>query len=198
MKDIKKDSLFALYIMLCVIFSMASLCFHLKDGIYFSDHEWWWKECACVLKGIDPAEAIRQNMVFADLGGSLPSSTATLPWAKVIGSVIHGAFLSYEASRIYYVLLNCLVFIGTICLIKKALVKKYKDEKLAWLGIISIFSSWYIVDWIQVGNNASIVCFCVISAICLMDDHEWIAGFLLGIAMIKPQIVLPFYIIWLF
>lgn len=197
MSDKKKDSLFKLYIILCVGLSMISLFFHIKHGIYFSDHEWLWKECACVLKGIDPVEAIRQNMVFSDIG-TMPPNTAALPWTKIIGIVIHGAFLPYQLSCIYYSILNLLVFIWMFYLVNKSLMKKYQDRQLALWGGINVLSSWYIVDWILVGNNAAIVCFLTVCAICLMDEHECVSGCLLGIAMIKPQIVVPFYFVWLF
>lgn len=69
-----------------------------------------------------------------------------------------------------------------------------------WAAVICgtcVCSSWYITDWIQMGNNAGIVCFLTISAICLLDEHEMLSGILMGVAMIKPQIVLPFYVVFL-
>ncbi len=191
----KRDRIFKIFICFSVVLSMLSLWLHVKNGILLEDHKWWWKECACILRGIDSAEAIKQGLILPGIG-ELPESTSTLPWAKIMGIFLHGSFLPYKISCVYYIIINLLIFGLMLYLVRNRLLEKYGEKQPAIWGTVNILSSWYIVDWIWMGNNASIVCFLIICAICVMDRHEILAGCMLSIAMIKPQIVLPFYILW--
>jgi len=194
----KTDKYFKAFWVLAMLLMLTSMVIHYKQqGIILGDHEWLWKECACTLKGVDSAIAIQQNMLFPDIG-ELPPSTATAPWTKTMGVLVHGAFLPYEASCVFYAILNFGAFFWMLYLVFQNMYKRTQSYEIAGMSILAIFSSWYFVDWIQMGNNGSIVCFLTICAICLQDDHEILAGICAAVAMIKPQIVLPFFITWLF
>lgn len=189
--------IFKIAIGIALLASICTVVLHLfQDGIYFSDHKWYWQECACTLKGVDASVAIMQNLYFEDIG-ELPANSATLPWMKFIGIFVHGSFLPYEASCVYYMILNIVVFTVATVLIYKRLYSETKSRECALLGSASIFTSWYLTDWIQQGNNATLVCLLTIIIICIIDKYEILSGLLLGIAMIKPQIILPFYVVFL-
>lgn len=187
--------LFFIFIRIGVLVSFITLVIHAAaSGIDFLDHEWIWKECACTLKGIDAAEAMRTGMAVEGVG-ALPPASSTLPWTKVMGVLVHGAFLNYMMSCFYYSALNILTFVIVLWLVYRKLYDHYSDKVIAELGVFGMLTSWYITDWILKGNNATLVCLFVIGAICLLDTHENWSGILLAFAMIKPQIAGPFFLV---
>lgn len=193
----KNEYFFEILIIVTVILSLLSLVGHLvKSGISFFDHQWLWKECACTLRGIDAAQAIKEGLYLEGIG-SLPVSTSTFPWTKVIGIFIHGSFLNFKSSCVYFVILNFVVLIMTIVLVYKKLLEEIQNQRIALLGAMLILSSWYLADGILPQNNGVLVCYLIVCIVCTIEKHEWIAGILLGIAMIKPQNVIPFYIVFL-
>ena len=127
--------------------------------------------------------------------GVLPPASSTLPWTKVMGVLVHGAFLNYKMSCIYYAALNILTFGIVLWLVYRKLYGHYRDKAIVGFGVLGMLTSWYITDWVLKGNNATLVCLFVIGAICLLDTHENWSGILLAFAMIKPQIAGPFFLV---
>lgn len=116
---------------------------------------------------------------------------------KSYGSVSTWRFLSYEMSCVYYSVLNVLIFGTVLWLVYRKLCVHNHDKAIAGLGVFGMLTSWYITDWVLKGNNATLVCLFVIGAICLLDTHENWAGILLALALIKPQIAGPFFLVFL-
>lgn len=186
-----------IFLIFCMIFTMVSIVQHvLTRGIPFADHEWYWKECACTMKGIDSATAIRNGMYIESIG-QMPENTATLPWAKLLGTLIHGAFLPYKESIIYFTFVNVLVISVTAIVVFYSLSQKGLNRKEAGAAVLALGSSWYLVDLVTQGNSGTLLCFLVILSICLVEKHEIICGVLMAFTMVKPQIAIPFFVIWL-
>jgi len=182
---------------LSFIVALISILIHLvkNKGLGFADHQWLWAECACTLKGIDSAEAIRQGIQVQ--GIMLPASTSTFPWTKILGVLIHGSFLPYDISCIYYVILNTVVLTTMIVLVYRYMREYSESNKVATVSILLMLSSWYLADLVTANNNATMICALIIIAIVIEDEHEVLSGVLIAFAMIKAQIVLPFCFVWL-
>lgn len=72
-----------------VIFNIINCVSHIyKYNMSANDFLWVWKECACALKGIDVFDAISKQM-YIDGIGYMPVASATVPWARIIGNIIH-------------------------------------------------------------------------------------------------------------
>lgn len=182
---------------LSFIVALISILIHLVEnkGLGFADHQWLWAECACTLKGIDSAEAIRQGIQVQ--GIMLPASTSTFPWTKILGVLIHGSFLPYDISCIYYVILNTVILTTMIVLVYRYMREYSESNKVATASILLMLSSWYLADLVTANNNATMICALIIIAIVIEDEHEVLSGVLIAFAMIKAQIVLPFCLVWL-
>lgn len=179
------------------ILSMMTLVLHLVEshGIGFADHQWLWAECACTLQGVDSAEAIQQGLVLP--GITLPASTSTFPWTKILGILVHGSFLPYSLSCVYYVILNLVVLLAMLVLVYRYMLHSFDSHQVAIASLLLMLSSWYLTDLVISNNNATMFCSFVIIAILLEDEHEVASGVLVAFAMIKAQIVLPFCLLWL-
>lgn len=176
--------------------AIITIVLHLIEngGIGFADHQWLWAECVCTLRGIDSAEAIKNGVFVQDV--TLPASTSTLPWTKILGIVLHGSFLNFKYSKIYYALLNTIVLSGMFAMVYHYMHNYTKSKKNAIACVLLMLSSWYHTDFLINNNNATMVCAFIIMAILLQDNHEYLSGVLVACAMVKPQIVLPFCIVW--
>ena len=194
--DNNKNTKLLVLSIITFIVSLGSLAYHLiiNRGIGFADHQWLWSECACTLRGVDSAEAIKQGLYFQDI--VLPASTSTFPWTKILGIIVHGAFLDYQISIWYYITLNVGVMLWMLYLVYKNMRIKTRSKTLAVAAILLMLSSWYLVDWLISNNNATLICAFIIIAIILQDEHETWSGVLVAFAMIKAQIVLPFCLVW--
>ncbi len=196
----EKNKLHSLFVMGCVtafILSMVTLWHHLdiRNGIGFSDHQWLWSECVYTLHGIDSAEAVQHGIEID--GVILPDSTSTFPWTKILGILIHGAFLPYEWSCIYYVVLNFAVMSSLVLLVYRKMLATYQCHWSSICSVLLMLSSWYLTDWLVTNNNATMLCALLMIAILLQDSNELVSGVLLAFAMIKAQIALPFCFVWL-
>lgn len=187
-----------LFFSICTfVLSFATCIYHILEsgGIGFADHQWLWAECACTLHGIDSAEAIQQGIVVP--GVTLPESTSTFPWTKILGIVVHGSFLPYRMSCVYYVILNLIVLIAMLVLVYRYMLSYSNSHSVAISSVLLMLSSWYLTDLVISNNNATMLCALIIIAILWEDNHEVMAGVLVAFAMIKAQIVLPFCLLWL-
>lgn len=66
-----------------------------KYGVSDSDFLWIWKECACDLKGIDVATAIREARIV-DRIGAMPSTIATVPWGVEFWEISFGIWCMFS------------------------------------------------------------------------------------------------------
>lgn len=169
----------------------------LKPGL-FADHIWIFRECAYALRGLDMSEAIKTGTTLE--GIPLEPASSTWPWAKVLGIIVHGAFLDESSSCIYAVVLYAtLICITCILICKKLLNDNITDvSTVSRLQAIFLFlSSWYYVYLAVAFNNGSFVCLAIIIAITIIDDRPVLSGIIMAFAMIKAQIAIPFFVVLL-
>jgi hypothetical protein len=186
--------LLGINLVLVVISVVRNIILHIRSSELFCDHIWIYRECSLALKGMDMSEAIKNGI------GTVAVSS-TWPWAKILGIIVHGAFLTESASLIYEVVFY-FVFVSVSCiLISKRLFKESEvtGSGVNKLQVILVFlSSWYYVYLACAFNNGSFVCLAIMLALVFADDNPILTGIIMAFAMIKAQIALPFFVVFLF
>lgn len=200
--DLKQNRWFGVFvvgIIFLVLASVLNCVMHVYEyGISAWDYAWVWKECACALRGMDVVQAIRQG-AYIDGIGQMPAISATVPWGRIMGNVIHPGFLTLEGAVIYARVLYLLAGIVALFLIAKKLISYNIFSKKMTIGLaICIFCMpFYWTDAIELMNNACVVSLLLMIAVLASEKNEYFAGVCLALAMMKPQIALLFYITFL-
>ena len=147
----------------------------------FGDHTMIYNECRMTLERISIADTA--------------TVSCTWPWSRVLGIVIHGAFFDLTASRLYACVLYFIVISLTSIVVCKTIANKSISIRLS---VILIFlSSWYYTYLVCAFNNGSMVCILIILALALIDEHPILTGIIMAFAMVKAQIAIPFFVIFL-
>lgn len=168
------------------------LCILLCIGLYFYlgysgyDIKGHWKICVYALNGYDPFPLIGEKAVL-EWVGKIPAKFSTVPWACVFGSVFYGGFLPLEYAEIYLWVLHFIFW----ALTGITVFLRYRgkmENRVLWLFVLLIAAQFSFMYSLRFGNMGGIVCCMLIMSICLADKRPWLAGILLGFAMMKPQI----------
>lgn len=201
-KDKKWFRIFEVGCAFILTLSVANCIIHLyKYGMLFGDYRWIWIECLYTIKRIDIVEAIRDGIVIKEMGDlSLPPNSATLPWSRILGIVIHPGFLPKEWAFVYGTILYAALAVVTIyCVARKMCQYNVMDSRTTIIMTITIMlMSFYWTDAVLIMNNACVVVLLLILVAIECDRNEYVSGILMAFAMIKPQIALLFYITLLF
>ena len=197
MNNYKKNREF-LWITLGLVFfiGIVRILIVLYEGnATLSDHAYIWQECRLMFWGYNPYGLSKQIEMVR--GIQLHSSVSSLPWGLALGIITHGAFLPLKAANVWYVCLRLAVdLMAVITTVKRGRKNAWDIEKCC-LVVLCYASSWYLVDCLCMGNDAQILCALIIIAINVMDKHPYISGILMTFAMVKPQIALPFFALFL-
>lgn len=161
----------------------------------FSDHKWIWTECRVALLGTSPYQALREGTSVGGL--SLYSHVSSLPWGLTLGTFLHGAFLPYEASVVWFFVWNVMIFVCMLFCVRRKLSKEGYGIITQISALLLLCSSWYYYDGLSVFNNGMLICFLCVIAACEVNECEWVAGLCMLFGMIKPQDVLPFLLTFL-
>ncbi len=108
-----------------------------------------------------------------------------VPWGCFLGNIFYPGFLSLEAGKIYFLFMNITVLIAASYIFYRK-AKAVSGE----LGFFALMMSLLSVDFLfalYMGNGGFIVCAFMLIAWALCDEHPYLAGALIGLAMIKPQ-----------
>ena len=172
--------------LLSIVVFLSALCaYHLfHDGLNWIDQPLHWRICAYTLRGID-IYSLRDGTNLIPEIGTVGAGFHATPWGCLLQTVFYGGFLNYEASRIYFVALNFVV------LVIASLVLYFKARKISSrLGIfalvLSLLSADFMTSLYTCNAGAMIAAFMLIAWL-NSDEHEYLSGILLGLAMIKPQ-----------
>lgn len=184
------------FMLAIAIFNITNCLFHIyKHKLSAHDFIWVWKECACALKGIDVFDAISKQM-YIDGIGYMPVASATVPWARIIGNIIHPGFFSMNWAIVYgYVVYALIVVLAWWSVSKKLSAYHVIGKRYAYfLTGLFFLMPFYWVDGLMVLNNGFVISFLLIIVAMISDTNEYWAGFVLALAMMKPQMALLFYI----
>ena len=154
------------------------------------------KICAYTLKGYDPfALAISGEIPIKELG-DVPSDYSTVPWACILGNIFYPSFITFTAAKVYVTILQLVVCILATWLVYNKCKDYVKNQSVLLIALSLLGHFCFVYSW-SLGNNGAVISCLIISAICLADDHPYLAGALIGISMVKPQNVAIVCIVFL-
>ncbi len=161
----------------------------LHDGLYWADFGGQWQICAYTNRGVNPYTQIGAAAP-ADAGiGAIPPGWSTSPWGCLLGNLFYAGFLPQEAAKIWFLVMGGLVLAATAWSFYRRV--DWRDHGARWpLLAVPLLSLDYLYA-IDQGNCGGMLCGLVLLAL-LWRDRAWIAGICLAVAMIKPQVALPF------
>ena len=156
-----------------------------------------WVECAYLLRGIDPMAVIADpSLIIPELGAPL-NVGGTVPWAYSLGLLANLGFLPYSLAKP----LGLFLFVGTILLFSvlaaKAVYRLTGSFSPAVCCGLLAFCSPYLTGAVHCCNYGFLwgLALCVMAGI--VEDHPWLAGVLLLLASLKPQLSGLFFIVLL-
>lgn len=190
----RKTQLLLAAMLLCA--AVCTVLFFYLSGYTGYDVKGHWKICRYTLEGLNPYLLIGQPAAIESVG-AIPAAFSTVPWSCVFGSVFYAGFLPLEAACIYMFVMH---FVAVAALLA-VIFYKYKSvlpkKQLAVLLLVPPvhFSFMYSLHF---GNAGGIICCLLMIAFLIGKKHPYIAGVLLGLAMMKPQIAAIICLVYLF
>ena len=169
-----------------------------------------WVECQYVRRGIDPIRVARGElpplMEFATpqriredgvpVVGSVTGPIGYTPWSYTIGFLLIAAWGSLSQSLYVFGALNLLAWLALLlCGWSAATSCGLRGFPRLCVALAAVAQAGVI--WVlQVGNYGLVVAALLALAMrCLQRDRPKLAGALLGLAMVKPQIAALFFLI---
>lgn len=200
-KTLQIKRFISLLIIPCITYLFLGIC-HACNA--YADGYLRWQECAYLLNGIYPIDIINRRIPPIDYIGSLSSDITTVPWAYILSNLLYPAFVSWNISRIISIILFIFLTLVTCFLVTKYFSENTFSKKECFLLCIGIFSHFGWYSSLNKLNNGMFTCLCILISMLLLEyaSHTSITdlaiGFLMSIAMLKPQIALLFYLPLLF
>lgn len=141
-----------------------------------------WALCAYTLRGIDSYAITGLTTPTLEDIGIIPAAWSTTPWGLILGNFFYPGFLTPENAAIYFLALNMIFLLITTT----ELAKRFK---FAVPVLPAFLASFFISSYF--GNAGAVIC-CLLILTCLCAEEQPIlAGVLLSLAMVKPQVALP-------
>lgn len=178
--------------------SIIDLLYHLfAYGISLHDYLWIWKECAAAIRGYDVSEVARLQIAVPGVGTMTGTWSASAPWTKIMGNIIHPGFFPESLAIVYGVLFYLFVMLWTWIKLFPYISNNSMFEKKDNIILCSLFFIMPIF-WssaIECWNNGMILSYIAfLSVIYCEEGHEIFGGILLGLSSIKPQIAGLFFV----
>lgn len=193
--DKKNYTLNFLIIFSFLIINIICIIIYLKRRVMISDFAGNRTICGYVLYGFNPYNYIGKAPAVEGLGSVL-YGFGNLPFGLLLGNLFYFGFLNYDMAFLCYKILTVVLLFFTLFFAYRYFKKYFKSlYKLLFLYFVcfSVFSI-NLFGSLWIGNAGHLVCMCIIIAIFTIDDNKIISGIFLSLAMIKPQITVPFCI----
>jgi len=168
-------------------------CIQVSGGD-FRDFRWRWQECAYTLRGINPMDVVKGVVPVNDAIGALPPNAGTVPWGYALGNVLTFGFLPYSYAKI----IGMLTF-PLLCLIAGFYTFKYVSRSTGnrLFGVLAALLIPCVPTWVGsfgLGNGGATLSCLLLLMVLFVDQKPYLAGVLLGVATIKPQLAGIFYL----
>lgn len=152
--------------------------------------------CAYTLNGIDPYRYIGSSVDPTNALGLIPPGWGTSPWGLLLGNVFYPGFNSFIHVKIYFFIANIVLVIATALVLSKSVeqLSALFSTIVFLLTILSPYFWWSVIE----GNAGGMVCCLCIIGFILGNKYPRLSGLLLSVALVKPQIAIPFCIALLF
>ena len=141
-----------------------------------------WQLCAYTLHGIDPYPLRGVEEPLIEELGEIPAAWSTTPWGLILGNFFYPGFLNVRDAANYFLVLNIIVLLITALVLNKFF-------RFSAIMLPAFLASFFIS--MHFGNAGAVICCFLILSCIFADRLPILAGFLLGVAMIKPQVALP-------
>ena len=162
----------------------AGIWWLFRDGTAWQDFSTQWRICAYTLRGVNIYN-LRDNVGYIPEIGSIGSGFHAMPWGFLLANVFYGGFLPYHTAEIYFIAANVAAIIAVSCLLY-AKTKTLSKEFGVMSFIVSLTSVNFSVA-LHEGNAGGIICAVLVIAWLICDEHPYLSGILIGLAMVKPQ-----------
>lgn len=141
-----------------------------------------WALCAYTLHSIDPYAITGLKTPLIEEIGIIPAIWSTTPWGLILGNFFYPGFLNVGDAAQYFWVLNLLILLITGFVLRN----HFRFGAI----ILPAFLGGFLIS-AYFGNAGAVIC-CLLILSCLWaEELPILAGVLLSLAMIKPQIALP-------
>lgn len=148
-----------------------------------------WTLCAYALSGVDPYPLIGVKTPFIEEIGTIPLVWSTSPWGLLLGNFFYPGFLESGDAVIYFIILNSFFFPVTADLLARKLNLGLRRLTVFFLTVTAFCGNFFISAYF--GNAGAVICCLMILVYLYADERPIAAGFMLALAMVKPQVALP-------
>lgn len=172
--------LLAVCILVCVV-----LYFYI-GGYSAYDVQGHWRICAYTLEGENPYPLIGQAAKIESLG-EIPKAFSTVPWSCVFGSAFYAGYMPLQWACVYIFVLHFAVLALTAVVLYWTMQLILSRKQIIALLLLPCahFSFMYSVHY---GNAGGVICCLLMIAFCIGEKRPILAGILVGLGMMKPQI----------
>ncbi len=191
-KKLSRKRTFIYGMLLLVFLNIGDILYHKTFRIDFLDLQLYWEEFRVTLLGYDTG-------LYYHLGQQIPTAAdlpaiPIFPWGRILGNLICPAFLPFAIAKWY-----SLMLLIVLCVLTGYMGVRYIQlPKSMFPTMLLIYlMPFYWRDMITFFNIGGVICFLLILMVFVVDEHPYIAAFLLAISMMKPQNALPFVFILL-
>ena len=190
----KSPALLIAAMLLCAV--VCAVLFVFLEGYTKGDVRGHWRICRYTLEGLNPYLLIGQPAAIESVG-AIPAAFSTVPWSCVFGSVFYAGFLPLEGAYVYIFVMHFVAVAALLLVICNKYKAALSKKQLAVLMLVPPvhFSFMYSLHF---GNAGGVICCMLMIAFLIGRKHPYIAGVLLGFAMMKPQIAAIICLVYLF
>lgn len=190
----KSPALLIAAMLLCA--AACAVIFVILEGYTKGDVRGHWRICRYTLEGLNPYLLIGQPAAIESVG-AIPAAFSTVPWSCVFGSAFYAGFLPLEGAYVYVFVMHFVAVAALMLVIYSKYKSALSKNQLAVLLLVPPvhFSFMYSLHF---GNAGGIICCMLMIAFIIGKKHPYIAGVLLGFAMMKPQIAAIICLVYLF
>lgn len=146
------------------------------------------------LRGYDAYKLIGEEALLPEVG-AIPPYFSTVPWALAFGAIFYPGYLPFKFVKIYITALHFIV----LALMMLTVAKKTKNSsaKSLTMFLFAVLGNFSFMYSLHFGNCGGVVSMLVVCAVLLVDDKPALAGLIMGVALLKPQISAVFCLLWL-
>jgi hypothetical protein len=161
-----------------------------------SDAEQLWQINAYFARGIDPLKIYDKTIPHTDdIGAIGVISKTSMPWTPIISQVLIPGFLPWNIAVWWFMIFFIGLVVIAMFFIWKLVMKNTGDSMVALLTVSLCLAQYGFapeLKWLNPGGHV----FALLIICALIDNRKYplIAGVCLGLAMIKPQAAVLFFI----
>lgn len=167
-----------------ITLSAAGFWWLFHDGFLWTDFPAQWRICVYTLRGMN-IYSFRGTSDYLPEIGRVGAGFHATPWGLVLANLFYCGFLSMEAAKVYFVIINITgIVLASYLLFVKSLSLSREFSTIAF--IISLTSINFFIATHE-GNAGGIICVFLVIAWLICEEHPFLSGILISFAMVKPQ-----------